>query len=110
MCSQILYKYIMNKKILALCISGLLLGACTSKPQKNIVTVDENSDKMFLFVGSYATPDEEGVKVYRFSEDTGKATYISGLKGISNPQRHLNQRKHRILRYGLLYLQFYRQH
>lgn len=75
----------MNKKILALCISGLLLGACTSKPQKNIVTVDENSDKMFLFVGSYATPDEEGVKVYRFSEDTGKATYISGLKGISNP-------------------------
>ena len=40
---------------------------------------------MFLFVGSYATPDEEGVKVYRFSEDTGKATYISGLKGISNP-------------------------
>ena len=74
----------MNKKILALCISGLLLGACTSKPQ-NIVTVDENSDKMFLFVGSYATPDEEGVKVYRFSEDTGKATYISGLKGISNP-------------------------
>ena len=40
---------------------------------------------MFLFVGSYATPDEEGIKVYRFSEDTGKATYISGLKGISNP-------------------------
>ena len=79
MCSQILYKYIMNKKILALCISGLLLGACTSKPQKNIVTVDENSDKMFLFVGSYATPDEEGIKVYRFSEDTGKATYISGF-------------------------------
>ena len=75
----------MNKKILALCISGLLLGACTSKPQNNIVTVDENSDKMFLFVGSYATPDEEGIKVYRFSEDTGKATYISGLKGISNP-------------------------
>ena len=85
MCSQILYKYIMNKKILALCISGLLLDACTSKPQKNIVTVDENSDKMFLFVGRYATPDEEGIKVYRFSEDTGKATYISGLKGISNP-------------------------
>ena len=47
MCSQILYKYNMNKKILALCISGLLLDACTSKPQKNIVTVDANSDMMF---------------------------------------------------------------
>ena len=66
-------------------MSGLLLGACTSKQQKSVVTVDEDSDKMFLFVGSYATPEEEGIKVYQFSEDTGKATYISGLEGISNP-------------------------
>lgn len=80
-----LYEYIMKKKILALCIGGLLGGACTSKQQKEMVAVDENKDDMFLLVGSYALPEEEGVKVYRFNETTGKATYVSGLKGISNP-------------------------
>lgn len=62
----------MNKKILALCISGLLLGACTSKPQKNIVTVDENSDKMFLFVGSYATRTKKASRFIGLAKIPGR--------------------------------------
>ena len=40
---------------------------------------------MYMLVGSYATPDEEGIKVYNFDEQTGNSQYISGIKGISNP-------------------------
>lgn len=38
---------------------------------------------MYMLVGSYATPDEEGIKVYNFDEQTGNSQYISGIKGIS---------------------------
>lgn len=75
----------MNKKILALCMSGMIMGACTSKKAKETVTVADNHSEMYMLVGSYATPEEEGIKVYRFDEETGDATYVSGLKGISNP-------------------------
>ena len=67
------------KKIMAGCIASLLLGACTSIKQK------ETMDNAYLMVGSYATPQEEGIKVYAWDHEKGEATYLSGLKGISNP-------------------------
>ena len=38
-----------------------------------------------MLVGSYATPEEEGIKVYAWDGEKGEAAYVSGLKGISNP-------------------------
>lgn len=72
---------------MALCMSCLILGACTSSPKKQIepTTVAEDTNTMYMLVGSYATPEEEGIKVYSFDEQTGNTQYISGLKGISNP-------------------------
>ena len=67
------------KKIIAGCIGVLMLGACTSMKQK------ESMEDMYLLVGSYATPKEEGIKVYRWNPADAEATYVSGLKGISNP-------------------------
>ena len=67
------------KKIMAGCIASLLLGACTSIKQK------ETMENMYLMVGSYATPQEEGIKVYAWNHEEGEATFLSGLKGISNP-------------------------
>ena len=67
------------KKIIAGCIGALMLGACTSIKQK------ESMENMYLLVGSYATPEEEGIKVYAWDKEKGEAIYISGLKGISNP-------------------------
>lgn len=78
----------MNKSLIALCMSSIILGACTSSPKKQteLMTVpEEDSNVMYMLVGSYATPDEEGIKVYSFNEESGNAEYISGLKGISNP-------------------------
>lgn len=46
---------------------------------------NELNNKLYLLVGSYAEPEEEGIKVYTFNESTGTSTFISGLKGISNP-------------------------
>ena len=42
-------------------------------------------ENMYLMVGSYATPEEEGIKVYAWDNEKGEALYVSGLKGISNP-------------------------
>lgn len=67
------------KKIIAGCIGALMLGACTSMKQK------ETMENMYLMVGSYATSEEEGIKVYAWDNEKGEATYVSGLKGISNP-------------------------
>lgn len=72
---------------MALCMSSMILGACTSSPKKQTepITVAEDANTMYMLVGSYATPDEEGIKIYSFDEQTGNTRYISGLKGISNP-------------------------
>lgn len=71
---------------MALCMSSMILGACTStKKQPEPIAVSEDYNGIYMLVGSYATPEEEGIKIYRFDEATGNAEYISGLKGISNP-------------------------
>ena len=61
------------------CIGALMLCTCTSMKQK------ETMEKMYLMVGSYATSEEEGIKVYAWDGEKGEAAYVSGLKGISNP-------------------------
>lgn len=40
---------------------------------------------LYLFIGSYAASTDEGIKVFAFDEDAGKATYVCGTAGISNP-------------------------
>lgn len=46
----------------------------------------------YLIIGSYSSPEEEGIKLYSFNQNTGEAKYLSGLKGISNPSfQYLNK-------------------
>lgn len=40
---------------------------------------------LILFLGSYCSADEEGVRAYSFDENTGEATYLCGTRGLSNP-------------------------
>ena len=77
----------MNKKLMVLCMNSMILGGCIPSPKKQTepITVEKNPNMMYMLVGSYATPDEEGIKVYNFDEQTGNSQYISGIKGISNP-------------------------
>ena len=69
----------MRKNFLLGCLLACILGACTSTRHQ------EHIDKMFLLVGSYCTPQEEGIRVYQWDNERGEATYVSGLRGISNP-------------------------
>lgn len=62
-----------------LCAGALMFGACTSNKQ------EKTMEKQYLLVGSYAAPQEEGIKVYAWDNEKGEATYVSGLTGISNP-------------------------
>ena len=68
-------------------MNSMILGGCIPSPKKQTepITVEKNPNMMYMLVGSYATPDEEGIKVYNFDEQTGNSQYISGIKGISNP-------------------------
>jgi 6-phosphogluconolactonase (cycloisomerase 2 family) len=38
-----------------------------------------------MLVGSYASADQEGIKAYRFNQETGEAVLASTLSGIENP-------------------------
>ena len=67
------------RRIILGCVGALMLNACTSTKQS------ETMENMYLLVGSYATPQEEGIKVYAWDNEKGEAAYVSGLTGISNP-------------------------
>lgn len=74
----------MKKKMMAGCMAGLalLMGSCAGKAGQ---AEKPAGDSLYLLVGSYAESTQEGVKVYEFDQEKGTGTYLSGLKGISNP-------------------------
>ena len=45
----------------------------------------QGNDQLYLIIGSYASADEEGIKVYTFDQETAEYQYVSGMNGISNP-------------------------
>ena len=67
------------KRIILGCIGAWMLNACAPIKQ------NETMENLYLIVGSYARPQEEGIKVYAWNNEKGEATYVSGLAGISNP-------------------------
>ena len=73
-------------------MSSMILGGCIPSPKKQTeaITVEENPNMMYMLVGSYATPEEEGIKVYNFDEQNGNSQYISGIKGIDRKSTRLN--------------------
>lgn len=48
-------------------------------------SASQPTDSLALFVGSYSSPDHEGISLYGFNQRTGAFSRVSGLKGISNP-------------------------
>lgn len=77
----------MMNKIILLCLSCIAILGCRSKQETKITSNEksENKKELYLLVGSYSSALSEGIKVFRFNEETGETVYVSGLKGISNP-------------------------
>ena len=75
----------MRKHILmSLCAGSLLLGACAGNGEQKM-SVSQEPDTLLMLVGSYASADQEGIKTYRFNQETGEAVLASTLSGIENP-------------------------
>ncbi len=74
----------MKQILMSLCVGGILMGACTGKSEQK-TSVTHEADTLLMLVGSYAKADQEGVKVYRFNQETGDALQASALSGIENP-------------------------
>jgi 6-phosphogluconolactonase len=46
----------------------------------------QNKSKVYdLLVGTYTTGKSQGIYVYRFDTETGKATYLNKVTGVNNP-------------------------
>ena len=52
---------------------------------RNTVYANIMNDEIYLFVGSYAPKDREGLRVYRFNQQKGTYAYKNGIIGLSNP-------------------------
>lgn len=74
----------MKQILMSLCVGGILMGACAGKSEQK-TSVTHEADTLLMLVGSYAKADQEGVKVYRFNQETGDAVQASALSGIENP-------------------------
>lgn len=77
---------IMNKIIL-LCLSCITILGCGTKKEKTEDSSEAkvNKNDLFLLVGSYSSAEAEGIKLFRFNEETCAMSYVDGVKGISNP-------------------------
>ena len=63
----------------------LMAYGCTVNKRQVAAEQTAQTDSLLLVVGSYASADQEGIKVFRFDPQTGGSAYVSGLKGIENP-------------------------
>ena len=70
-------------KIFFFLLLTMNLLSCTSRQQKQS-NVSEK-DSLFMLVGSYASAEEEGIKLYSFNQELGEICYITGVRGVSNP-------------------------
>lgn len=59
----------------------LALGATSAIATPSVM----HSDSILLLVGSYAPVQAEGIALYSFDQNTGHASRLCGLSGISNP-------------------------
>ena len=76
------------KTLIGVCMAAMALtgSSCMGSAKQTEAVSAENTDSLYyLLVGSYAQPQEEGIRVYVFNQETGKGTYRSGFSGISNP-------------------------
>lgn len=58
---------------------------CTSVNNKGKEADGANKDSLVFMTGSYSSQNEEGVKIFTFSQEDAGYAYKSGISGIPNP-------------------------
>src|SRR5690606_18488016 len=60
------------------------LWASYGEANEKDISVMTNTD-LYLLVGTYSSPDSNGIHVYRFNSETGDAHPVSTVSQIANP-------------------------
>ena len=79
----------MLKKLMLMSICALTLSSFTPKENSS---KDKKNSELFLLIGTYTSGTSKGIYVYRFNTETGDASYVNEIDGLSNPS-YLNLSK-----------------
>ena len=79
----------MLKKLMLMSICALTLSSFTPKDNSS---KDKKNSELFLLIGTYTSGTSKGIYVYRFNTETGDASYVNEIDGLSNPS-YLNLSK-----------------
>lgn len=74
-----------KNKLIFLSVSLVFMGCTSVNNKAKVVDDGTDSDSLVFVSGSYSSQDEEGIKIFTFSQEDAGFTYKSGLKGINNP-------------------------
>lgn len=65
--------------------ASLLFMGCSAVNNKGKETDGTKQDSLVFVAGSYSPQNEEGIKIFTFSQDDAGYAYKSGITGIPNP-------------------------
>lgn len=72
--------------IIASLLMAALTAGCGSKQEgETAKDAARNDSTMLIAVGSYSSPEDEGISLMRFDTRTGTFSRFGGVKGVSNP-------------------------
>lgn len=74
-----------KNKLIFLSVSLVFMGCTSVNNKANVVDDGTDSDSLVFVSGSYSSQDEEGIKIFTFSQEDAGFVYKSGLNGILNP-------------------------
>lgn len=76
------FRFVKSMAAVVMAAAATSCGSGGSAATEDMAT---GQDTVLLFVGSYSSPEEEGISVYSFNQADGSARRLAGLSGISNP-------------------------
>lgn len=74
-----------KNKLIFLSVSLVFMGCTSVNNKAKVVDDGTDSDSLVFVSGSYSSQDEEGIKIFTFSQEDAGFVYKSGLNGILNP-------------------------
>lgn len=78
-------KFYSSTPLAAALLLGAILPGCSPKSTNATEAAAMHPDSLLLLIGSYSSPQEEGISLYGFNQSTGRFSRLTGMRGISNP-------------------------
>jgi 6-phosphogluconolactonase len=75
----------MLKQCFLLCTISLSLSLMITSPTIARQTGDETTSRLLVYVGTYSSPDQDGIHICELNLESGQLSRLSGVSGIRNP-------------------------